>query len=378
MVYYIIVSKLLFQMNWSVKMIIPKLKIGNLIAKVPIVQGGMGVGISLSNLATAVANCGAIGVISAVEPGFNRSNYYKDKFKANIEGLTYHIQRSKKLAPHGILGVNIMTALSNFEDMVKVAVKEKIDIIFSGAGIPTKLPELIKGSLTKIAPIVSSGRVAHLICKQWDRKYSYLPDAMVIEGPEAGGHLGFSTNQLFNIKNFSLSTLIQEVLIAVKPFEEKYNRKIPIIAGGGIHDAHDMIPLFKAGACGIQMGTRFVATDECDASQEFKQAYIHAQKEDITIIQSPVGMPGRAIRNHFIEYHCKKEIIPTQNIHCIHCLKSCNPQKSPYCIADALINAQKGNLDKGFAFAGSKVHKINKILSVKELINELIEGLAKQ
>lgn len=352
---------------------IPKMKIGNLIAKVPIVQGGMGVGISLSSLAAAVANCGAIGVISGVEPGFNRKNYYLDKFQANIEGLTYHIRKAKKLAPKGIIGVNIMSALTNFEDMVKVAVKEKADIIFAGAGLPLKLPELVKNSMTKIAPIVSSGKVAHLICKQWDRKHNYLPDAIVVEGPEAGGHLGFSHEQLENKENFSLKKLVNDVLEVIKPFEEKYNQKIPIIAGGGIHDGNDIADILKAGASGVQMATRFVATYECDAAEEFKQAYIESTKDDIMIIKSPVGMPGRAIRNSFLEnmYENKDK----QNIKCINCLKPCNPKETLYCIANALINAQKGNLSKGFAFAGAKVWKIDKLTSVKELIDELMNEL---
>lgn len=354
---------------------IPELKIGNLIAKVPIVQGGMGVGVSLSGLAAAVANCGAIGVISGVEPGFNLEHYHKDKFQANIDGLTYHIRRAKELAPKGIIGVNIMTALTNFEEMVKVAVKEKVDIIFSGAGMPMKLPELVKDSFTKIAPIVSSGKVAKLICKQWDRKHNYLPDAIVVEGPEAGGHLGFSVDELTDQKNFSLKNLVQEVLEAIKPFEEKYNRKIPVIAGGGLYDAKDIGEILNAGASGVQIATRFVATYECDASEKFKQTYIDAKEEDIMIIKSPVGMPGRAIKNSFVESVYQNG--NPKDIKCINCLKPCNPKETLYCIADALIQAQRGNLERGFAFAGAKVHKIHKMMSVKEVIDELMEGLKK-
>lgn len=354
-------------------MIIPELKIGDLIAKVPIVQGGMGVGISLSGLAAAVANCGGIGVISGIEPGFTLEHYSRDKFQANIDGLIYHIRRAKELAPQGIIGVNIMTAINNFDEMVTTAVKEKIDIIFAGAGLPMKLPELVKDSMTKIAPIVSSGKVAQLICKQWDRKHSYLPDAIVVEGPEAGGHLGFSSEELERIEDFSLKKLLQDVLEAIKPFEEKYSRKIPVIAGGGIYGGKDIAELLQSGASGVQMATRFVATYECDASPAFKQAYIDAKEEDVMLIKSPVGMPGRAIRNSFLE-KVSKDGRP-KGIKCINCLKPCNPAETPYCIADALINAQKGNLDKGFAFAGAKVFKVDRLMSVKELINELIEDI---
>ena len=355
------------------KLIIPELRIGNLIAKIPIVQGGMGVGVSLSNLAASVANCGAIGVISGVEPGFDLPHYHTNKGQANLDGLTHHIRRAKELSPNGIIGVNIMTALSNFEDMVRVAVKEKIDIIFSGAGMPMKLPELVKDSMTKIAPIVSSGKVAELICKQWDRRHNYLPDAIVVEGPEAGGHLGFSLEQLENIHQFSLKSLVNDVLEAIRPFEEKYAKKVPIIAGGGIYDAEDVAETLNAGASAVQMSTRFVATYECDASDAFKDAYINATEDDIMIIKSPVGMPGRAIRNSFLEMVYKNE--KPKGIKCINCLKPCNPKETLYCIADALIQAQQGNLDKGFAFAGAKVHKVNKLQSVKDIIDELMKDL---
>ncbi|WP_129600876.1 NAD(P)H-dependent flavin oxidoreductase [Anaerophilus nitritogenes] len=354
---------------------IPELKIGDLVAKIPIVQGGMGVGVSLSGLAAAVANCGGIGVISGVEPGFNLSYYKENKHKANLDGLTYHIRKAKELAPKGIIGVNIMTALTTFEDMVKVAVKEKIDIIFSGAGLPMKLPELVKGSFTKIAPIVSSGKVANLICKQWDRKHNYIPDAIVVEGPEAGGHLGFSLDDLYN-KNITLKSIVSDVLNAIKPFEEKYNKKIPIIAGGGLFDGDDVYDIIKAGASAVQIGTRFVATYECDASNAFKNAYVDATKEDVTIIKSPVGLPGRALKNSFIDrVHSQEKRDP---ISCINCLKTCNPKETPYCIANALIQAQKGNLDQGFAFTGSQVYKINKITSVKNVIDELLERFSRE
>ncbi|KXG76599.1 NAD(P)H-dependent flavin oxidoreductase [Thermotalea metallivorans] len=356
-------------------MIIPQLKIGNLTTPIPIVQGGMGIGISLSGLAAAVANCGAIGVISGVEPGFNFEDYYKNKYETNVKALAYHIRRAKELAPKGIIGVNIMTAINNFEDMVRTAVKEKVDIIFSGAGLPMKLPELVKDSMTKIAPIVSSGKVAQLICRQWDKKHHYLPDAIVVEGPEAGGHLGFSLDQLDEMENFSLVKLVREVLEAIRPFEEKYDRKIPVIAGGGIHNGKDIGDVLSAGASAVQMSTRFVATYECDASDAFKQTYLNAREEDVMIIKSPVGMPGRAIKNEFLDKVYKNE--KPGDIKCINCLKPCNPKETPYCIADALINAQKGNLDKGFAFAGAKVHKIDKMMSVRDLIQELMEDLKK-
>ncbi len=352
---------------------IPKLKIGDLVAQVPIVQGGMGVGVSLSSLSAAVANCGGIGVISGVEIGFNRPNYIKGKFEENRKALQYHIRRAKKLSPDGIIGLNVMAALNNFKDVVRDAVKEGIDIIFSGAGLPLQLPDLVNGSTTKIVPIVSSAKAAATICKYWDKKSGYCPDALVVEGPEAGGHLGFSDKDLQANNKISLLDLVQDVLGVISEFEQKYRKKIPIIAAGGVFTGEDIGKYLSAGASGAQMATRFVATHECDVSQEFKDAYLKAGKDDVVIIKSPVGMPGRAIKNNFLDEVTKGKTIPARCSY--HCLRPCKPKDTPYCIADALINAQKGLMDKGFAFAGSNVDRVNKIVSVRELFDELIEGL---
>lgn len=353
---------------------LPELKIGNLIARIPIVQGGMGVGISLSSLAGAVALNGGIGVISGVEIGFDEPDYFKNKKEANIRALKKHIKKAREICKNGIIGINIMTALNNFEEMVKESVKEKIDIIFSGAGLPLKLPQFTRGSGTKIVPIVSSGRAASLICKAWDKHYRVVPDAVVVEGPMAGGHLGFSKDELENPAH-QLKYLLKDVLEAVKPFEEKFKKKIPVIAGGGVFTGRDIADLLNAGASGVQMATRFVATNECDASEEFKQAYIDAKEEDVEIIESPVGMIGRAIRNDFLD---EVKAGSKKPIRCLcNCLKPCDPLKAPYCIADALINAQKGNLKNGFAFVGANVFRINKIAPVKELMQELVSEAEK-
>ena len=349
---------------------LPKLKIGDLIAKIPIVQGGMGVGISLSSLAGNVALNGGIGVISGVEIGFNEPDYFKNKKEANIRALKYHVRKAKEISNNGIIGINLMAALNNFEEMVKESVKEKVDIIFSGAGLPLSLPQFTKGTSTKIAPIVSSGRTAALICKSWDKRYQVIPDAIVLEGPKAGGHLGFSIDEI-NSPLHQLDKLLTNILDAIKPYEEKYNKKIPVIAGGGISVGKEISLLLENGASGVQIGSRFVATHECDAKDEFKEAYIQCSADDIKIIESPVGMPGRALNNDFIK---EIQLGFKKPIKCIsNCLKPCNPSKVQYCIADALINAQKGNLSSGFAFAGANAHLINKITSVKELINELME-----
>ncbi|MTI46941.1 NAD(P)H-dependent flavin oxidoreductase [Sporosalibacterium faouarense] len=353
---------------------LPKLRIGNLIAKVPIVQGGMGVGISLSSLAGNVALNGGIGVISGVEIGFNEPDYYKNKKEANIRALKKHIRKAREICHDGIVGVNLMVALNNFEEMVKEAVKEKIDIIFSGAGLPLKLPKLTKGTDTKISPIVSSGRTAALICKSWDKRYNIIPDAIVVEGPKAGGHLGFSKEDLDN-PSMELDKLLKDVLTAIKPFEEKYNQKIPVIAGGGVFNGKDIAHLLKSGASGVQLGSRFAATYECDASDEFKRAYVNSSSEDIKIIKSPVGMIGRAISNDYLNSVNQGLEKPFRCI--TNCLKPCNPKEAPYCIAEALINAQKGNLTHGFAFAGVNAYKIDKIVSVKDLMDELVTNTKK-
>lgn len=351
---------------------IKPLKIGDLIAKVPIVQGGMGVGISLSNLAGNVALNGGIGVLSGVEIGFKEPDYYKDKKTANIRALKHHIRRAKEISKGGIIGINIMAVLNNFEEMVVESVREKIDIIFSGAGLPLNLPEYTKGTNTKIVPIVSSDRAAKLICKTWDKRYGVVPDAIVLEGPLAGGHLGFSREEIEDPSK-KLQNLIPEVLSAIKPFEEKYGREIPVIAAGGIRDGKDIVELLNLGVSGVQLGSRFAATVECDADIEFKEAYIQAKQEDIVLIDSPVGLVGRAINDGFIE---EAKVGNKKPIKCVtNCLKPCKPDQVSYCIANALINAQKGNLNSGFAFAGANAYLIDKIISVKDLIEELVSEI---
>lgn len=349
-----------------------KLKIGDLVAKVPIVQGGMGIGISLSNLAGNVALNGGIGVLSGVEMGFAEPDFYKDKEAANLRALKYHIKRAKEISKGGIIGINIMAVLNNFEEIVKESVREKIDIIFSGAGLPLTLPQFTKGSNTKVVPIVSSDRAARLICKTWDKRYDVIPDAIVLEGPLAGGHLGFSREEI-NEPSKKLESLIEGVLNIIKPFEEKYGREIPVIAAGGIRDGKDIANLLKLGASGVQLGSRFAATYECDANDEFKDYYINAKEEDIVLIDSPVGLVGRAIKNIFTEDAKAGKKRP---IKCItNCLKPCKPDEVQYCIANALINAQKGNLNSGFVFAGANSYLIDKIVSVKDLMDELVEEI---
>ena len=350
-----------------------ELRIGDLVCKTPIVQGGMGVGISMSGLASAVANAGGIGVLSAAMPGFLQPDMNNDMEAACIRGLREEISRARKLSG-GVLGVNIMVALTNFADMVKVSVEEGIDIIFAGAGMPLSLPEYLPaGSQTKLAPIVSSGRAAMLICKKWLKRYDRLPDAVVVEGPKAGGHLGFKAEQLDN-PDFALERLVPEVTKAVAPFEKKQGRAIPVIAAGGVYTGADIHRFLEMGAAGVQLGTRFVATDECDAAPAFKNMFVAASEKDIVVIKSPVGMPGRAIRNPFLDAVRNGEKKPRKCA--FHCIRTCDPEKSPYCIALALANARRGKFGYGFAFAGQNAHRVDKIVPVKALMDELMREYA--
>ena len=355
-------------------MSLPSLKLGELTAAAPIVQGGMGVGISLHRLASAVANQGGIGVIAGAMIGMREPDVAHNPPEANMRALRSEIRKAKELTD-GILGVNIMVVLTDFANLVRTAVEERANIIFAGAGLPMDLPKHLLETreknktdyTTKLVPIVSSARAATLICKKWLSRFGMVPDAFVVEGPKAGGHLGFKPEDITN-PGHDLETVVPETVNAVKTYEDLQGRAIPIIAAGGIYSGEDIKRCLDLGAAGVQMGTRFVATHECDADIRFKESYINAKPEDITIIKSPVGLPGRAIRNRFLDALEEGK----RNFRCIfRCITTCDPQKSPYCIASALLNAMKGNLERGFAFSGANAFKIDCIMSVRELFESL-------
>lgn len=353
----------------------PTLNIGDLVARIPIVQGGMGVGISLSRLASAVANEGGIGVIAAAMIGMKEPDVAKNPIEANVRALRRELQKAREMT-QGIVGVNIMVALTTFGEMVRTSIEERADIIFSGAGLPLDLPRHLREACdqkkeefrTKLVPIVSSARAASVIAKKWITRFDYVPDAFVVEGPKAGGHLGFKAEEIDD-PNHSLEAVIPQVVEAVKPFEDEKGRRIPVIAAGGVYTGEDITRFMELGAAGVQMGTRFVATHECDADDRFKQSYLSARDEDITIIKSPVGMPGRALGNEFITASREGKKKPFKCV--FHCVHTCEQEKTPYCIAQALINAMKGNLERGFAFCGANVARVNKIISVHELMDSL-------
>lgn len=344
------------------------LKIGNLTIHIPVIQGGMGVGISLSGLAAAVANEGGVGVISSAGLGILYRDFSDDFLEASIHGLKEEIRKAREKT-RGIIGVNVMVAMTNFADMIRTSIAAKVDIIIAGAGLPLDLPSFLKKeSVTKLVPIVSSARAARVICEKWKSNYDYLPDAVIVEGPKAGGHLGFKEEQISD-ENFTLEKLVPEIVSELKTFEEKYDQPIPLIAAGGIYTGRDIHEILKLGASGVQMGTRFVTTHECDASEGFKQSYLNAEEKDIEIIKSPVGMPGRAILSNFIAKVREGKKQPGK---CPYkCIKTCDIEKSPYCIIVALINALKGNFENGFAFAGANAFRATQIISVKETFQAL-------
>ena len=364
-----------FRQDGGLVMPFPALRIGNLTARIPVIQGGMGVGISLSGLASAVANQGGIGVIAGAMIGMKEPDVAKDPLTANLRALSTEILKARQMTD-GIIGVNLMVALTTFTQMVRTAIENRADIIFSGAGLPLDMPrhllqmceEKKEEFKTKLVPIVSSARAATVIAKKWVTHFGYTPDAFVVEGPKAGGHLGFKPEELHDPAH-ALEVLVPQVVDAVKPMEDKCGRSVPVIAAGGVYSGADILKFLNLGASGVQMGTRFVATHECDADERFKQSYLAARPEDVTIIKSPVGMPGRALENEFIQESRAGNKKPFKCI--FHCVKTCEQEKTPYCIAQALINAMRGNLERGFAFCGANVARVNAIISVRELMDSL-------
>ena len=344
------------------------LKIGKKYTKLPLIQGGMGIGISLGGLAGAVAAEGGAGVISAAQIGFREPDFDEEPFTANLRAIHKEVEKARALSKEGVIGMNIMTAMNGYESYVREAVKAGVDFIVSGAGLPVDLPAYAEGSDTAIAPIVSTEKSASVILKYWDKKYKKIPDLLIVEGPKAGGHLGFTKEQLEFFTENKYKEEIGAILRLVKTYEEKYGEKIPVILAGGIDSREKAEEAFSIGADGIQVATRFVTTKECDAASEYKEAYVKAKKEDICIVKSPVGMPGRAIHNAFLE---KVERSEKKLCKCHKCLHRCNPGEIPYCITDALIQAAEGNVEDALIFCGADAWKISEIQTVSQVVREL-------
>lgn len=343
------------------------LKIGDLTAGVPLIQGGMGVGISLSSLAGAVAAAGGIGVISTAQIGYREPDFDENPIGANLRAIGKEIRKARKIAAGGILGVNIMVATRKYEDYVKAAVEAGIDLIISGAGLPMDLPKYVGAAKTKLAPIVSGVKSAQVIMRYWLKKHDRLPDAVVIEGPLAGGHLGFHREQLDDIEALHYDDEVKAIIGQVNDTAAQHGTEIPVIMAGGVYTREDMEHYLELGASGVQMATRFVTTYECDAPDAYKQAYIDAKKEDIVIVQSPVGMPGRAILNPFMR-RAKEGRIPHGKCHL--CVSTCDPANTPYCITDALVNAARGNTDDALLFCGANAYRAAGLEHVKDIVDE--------
>lgn len=344
------------------------LHIGELTISPPIIQGGMGVRVSRANLAAAVANEGCVGVIATAGAGLYAERPGTEFTQVNEIALQEEIRTARSLS-NGVIGTNIMVALSDYDRLVKTAVNEKINVIISGAGLPFNLPGLAAGSNTKLIPIVSSVRTYNIICTRWKKQYNRLPDAVIIEGMAAGGHLGYSIEQIE-----SGSPTLEQILKDVLEYQHEKQLNIPIIVAGGIYDGAEMRHFLERGASGVQMATRFVCTHECDVHPNFKQAYLDATEADITLIKSPVGLPGRVIRNAFVESIQKGLRVPFDCRY--QCLKTCDPDTAPYCIAQVLADAAEGKMEQAFAFAGTNACRCNEIISVKELIKNIVQEYA--
>ena len=343
---------------------------GNIKAEVPVIQGGMGVGISLGGLAGAVAREGGTGIISAAQIGFKEPDFDRNTLEANLRAIRKEYDKARQAVPHGVIGFNIMVAMRHYEAYVRAAIEAGADLIISGAGLPTELPKIAGDSAVKLAPIVSTDKSAQVILKYWDRKYKRVPDLLVIEGPKAGGHLGFTREQLELFGGESYDAEILRIMDTVKGYEDRYGQKIPVAIAGGIETAAQAAHAFSLGADAVQVASRFVTTEECDADIRFKETYLKAGKEDIVIVKSPVGMPGRAIKNAFMEQVQSGERIPHSPCH--GCLHKCSPDEIPYCITDALVHAARGEVEDALLFCGANAYKADRIETVKEVIDSLL------
>ncbi|WOO88112.1 nitronate monooxygenase family protein [Mollicutes bacterium LVI A0039] len=336
----------------------------------PIVQGGMGVGVSRSGLASAVINCGGVGTISAsqigfTEPDFNRGP--KQAHEANVRALKKEVAKVRDLSS-GFLAVNILTASRQYAGLAKAAVEAGADAIVSGAGLPLDMPAYTADSDTANIPIVSSSRALNLICKRWLKRYGVKPDAVVVEGPMAGGHLGVKYEELDNHK---MEDNLDKRFLDVKEYCAKNELDIPIIVAGGIFNRSDAKKYFDLGATAIQVGTRFIGTHECDADIDFKQKFIDSTDESVRYVKSPVGYPARALSNDMTK-ELDQGHIPVNK--CLGCVITCagKSPSTPYCITEKLIDAVKGDTTNGLVFTGANGYRISKIESVSSVINDLL------
>jgi len=357
------------------------LKIGKYTIEKPIVQGGMGVGISWDQLAGTVSAEGGLGVISAVGTGYYKNKEYAHKLVAgrplseenfySKEGFHAIIKNARKLCGDKPLAANILYAINDYGRVVRDACEAGIDIIITGAGLPTNMPEFTEGYPdVALVPIVSSAKALKIICKRWKKRYDRIPDAVVVEGPKSGGHQGFTYEQCKLPEN-QLENIVGPVVEEAAQWGD-----IPVIAAGGVWDKNDIEDMMHRGARGVQMGTRFIATYECDAHANFKKVLLEAKEEDIKLMSSPVGYPAQGIVTNLTRLVEKRE---GPAIKCIsNCVAPCNRGEEAkvvgFCIADRLSDAYEGNLETGLFFSGTNGYRVNEIISVKELMTKLTEG----
>ncbi len=335
--------------------------------KIPVIQGGMGVGISMGGLAGAVAKEGGMGVISTAGIGFREKDFWENSQAADRRALEKEIRKAREISGgRGLIAINAMVATTSFEEMVPFACELGIDAVISGAGLPLHLPELVKDYQVMIAPVVSSGRAAKTLLRMWKQRHGRAADFIVVEGSLAGGHLGFSREEAEEGKAQPLMEIVEEVVQEANlAAEEGY--KIPVFAAGGIFDGADIRKALQAGAFGVQIGTRFIVTEECDATQEFKNVILRASHEDVRILRSPVGMPGRGLATPLVEKASEERVPPRR---CIQCIKTCDPGRTPYCISRALIQAYYGNYEEGLFFCGDNVGRVSEMTTVAALMEE--------
>jgi nitronate monooxygenase len=346
-----------------------KLAIGDLELRHPIIQGGMGVAVSRSGLAGAVSRAGGLGVIASIGLGVDTEHRSISEAEAG-RALAHEIRAVKS---QGLpVGVNVMAASVSYATYVATAVAEGADVLFSGAGLPLRLPQTVGDAPIRLVPIISSPRALEAVCRHWWRSQRRVPDAVVVEGPLAGGHLGFHMEELLDGTAPDLETLVVRVRCALERYEDLAGRRISLIAAGGVYTGHDIARFLALGADGVQMGTRFVATHECDAALALKQAYVDCGPEDVAIVLSPVGMPARVVLTPYL----RRLGAAGERIVCRHaCLHRCDADKAGYCIAKALVNAASGNLEEGFPMCGANAYRIKRIVSVQALFDELLAEL---
>ena len=338
--------------------------LGDLVIPVPIVQGGMGVAVSTAPLVSAVSNCGGLGVLATVALGHASEDDYRTNYEeANERALRKEIRKIRRMTDRPF-GVNIMLALTDANNLMEVAVDEGVAVLILSTMLPLSMPEKVLKSRTKIIPKISSQKAADITCMAWKRRFGRRPDAFVLETPFSGGHQGIKLEDMENHEDHAFHNILPD-------FIRDYGETLPVIAAGGIFNGRDIAGVLDLGANGVLLGSRFVCTHECEVAPEFKKTYLDAGEDDIAVIQSPVGLPARVIKNNFYERICRGETFPKRCPY--HCLKSCNPKKSLFCIGEALLAAKHGNMDEGLVLCSTTTSRIKEIVSVRELMVTLVE-----